>query len=118
MAAIGRNFGLKKNCSYYFKFPFIYLIKLKWFELRQYFFTLQVSTLPAILPPPLSQLPDRPHHLPPPKYSHQDVYLGAIRQTAMRYGKIRFHLWRVAVVTQDSTVNTGFTDSHLQRQKH
>ena len=62
------------------------------FEQRQYFFTLQISTWPAILPLPLSQLPNRLHLLLPPSYGRQDICLGVIRQNAMRYGKIRF-IW-------------------------
>ena len=65
-----------KKSQLIIKCPFIYLINLKWFELRQYFFTLKISTLPAILPPPLTLL----HHLPPPSYGRQDVCLGAKSQ--------------------------------------
>jgi len=80
-----------KKLQLFIKFTFIYPINLKWFELIQYFLTLKISTLPVILPPPLTLLPDRLHHLPPP------VCLDVIHKTAMRYGKNTLSFVTVAV---------------------
>jgi len=51
-------------------------------------------------------------------YGHQDVCLGVNRKNGMRYGKNKLSFVRVAIVTPDSKVIAGFTNSCLQHQRY